>query len=134
MTGSVTSIQTHRPSTGHLRLTFAGVQTSQEGLAEWTNMEVMLLEGKMLRILQPACLTHHCRISVLLSELYISRRVLLTSHQDSRADVRGQQSVVPQGSSIALGLHTRCTLVMELWTREEEAENIRTVGGIHLWD
>ena len=52
------------------------------------------------------------------------------SHQDDRADVGGQQRVVPQGPSITLGLHIRRTLVMEL----RRGRNRREVGVIHLWD
>jgi len=47
-------------------------------------------------------------------------------HQDDGADVGGQQSVVPQGSSVTLRLHVGRTLVVEL-ERRAEAEHQRVL-------
>lgn len=45
----------------------------------------------------------------------------MCSHQDDGADVGGQQSVVPQGSSVTLRPHVGRTLVMELKEKQKES-------------
>lgn len=50
------------------------------------------------------------------------------SHQNNGADVRWQEAVVSQGSSITLRLHIRRTLIMELQSKGEKRHSHKNCG------